>query len=266
MPVTSEVDRSESEAGGSSLPINELFASLQGEGRLVGVPSTFVRTSGCNLRCWFCDSYHTSWEPTHAWMAVDEVVEEVRTRDPDHVVLTGGEPTIHEESFELLRRLAEDHHLTVETNGTVVPPEGTPIDLVSVSPKLASSTPTPERAPEAAGDAADDAEPARDWADRHEANRIDIDALATLVERYESQLKFVVTGRDDMAEITDLVDRVRDAANADVPNDEVLLMPEGRTREQLAGTRETVAELAVEYGFRYTPRIHVDLWNDAPET
>ncbi|WP_348610018.1 7-carboxy-7-deazaguanine synthase QueE [Halobaculum rarum] len=275
MPVTSEVHATDAAPEGSVLPVNELFASLQGEGRLVGVPSTFVRTSGCNLRCWFCDSYHTSWDPTHAWMAVDEIVEEVRARDPDHAVLTGGEPTIHEESFELLDRLADDHHLTVETNGTVVPPEGTPIDLVSISPKLASSTPTPERVPEAALGADDrdrdgggdgHVDLADDWADRHEANRIDINALATLVERYESQLKFVVTGRDDMAEITELVDRVRDAASVDVPNDEVLLMPEGRTREQLAGTRETVAELAVEYGFRYTPRIHVDIWNDAPET
>ena len=262
MPVTSEVGRPDAAPDGPALPINELFSSLQGEGTLAGVPSTFVRTSGCNLRCWFCDSSHTSWEPTHAWMAVDEVVAAVDARDPDHVVLTGGEPTIHEESFELLGRLDDDHHLTVETNGTVVPPAGTPIDLVSISPKLASSTPTPERLPEdatAAGDAAG-------WTERHEAARIDVAALAALVERYESQLKFVVTGRDDMGEIIDLVNRVRDAASVPVPDDEVLLMPEGQTRGQLTGTREAVADLALEYGFRYTPRIHVDLWNDAPET
>ncbi|MFC7070690.1 7-carboxy-7-deazaguanine synthase QueE [Halobaculum lipolyticum] len=272
MPVTSEVDRPETAPDGPALPINELFASLQGEGVLAGVPSTFVRTSGCNLRCWFCDSYHTSWEPTHAWMAVDEVVAAVDERDPDHVVLTGGEPTIHDESFELLRRLDDDYHVTVETNGTVVPPADVPIDLASISPKLATSTPTPERppagvAPTAEGD--DDGAPgvdAGEWTERHEANRVDVDALATLVDRYESQLKFVVTGRDDLPEIVDLVERVRDAASVPVPDHEVLLMPEGQTREQLAGTRTTVAELAAEYGFRYTPRIHVDLWNDAPET
>ncbi|QZP38028.1 7-carboxy-7-deazaguanine synthase QueE [Halobaculum magnesiiphilum] len=276
MPVSDEVDASTTAPEGPALPINELFASLQGEGKLAGVPSTFVRTSGCNLRCWFCDSYHTSWEPTHAWMGVEDVVAAVDERDPDHVVLTGGEPTIHEESFELLRRLGDDYHLTVETNGTVVPPEDTPIDLASISPKLATSTPTPDRPPAGAGgdgvaDAADaeaaDADPkATDWTERHEANRIDVDALVTLVERYESQLKFVVTGPEDMSEITDLVEHVRDAASVQIPDHEVLLMPEGQTREQLAETRTTVAELAAEYGFRYTPRIHVDLWNDAPET
>jgi 7-carboxy-7-deazaguanine synthase len=262
MPVTSEVDRPDAAPDGPALPVNELFSSLQGEGTLAGVPSTFVRTGGCNLRCWFCDSYHTSWEPTHAWMAVDEVVAAVDARDPDHVVLTGGEPTIHDESFELLRRLDDDHHLTVETNGTVVPPAGTPIDLVSISPKLASSTPTPDRVPEAATAASE----AAGWTKRHEAARVDIAALAALVERHESQLKFVVTGRDDMGEIIDLVNRVRDAASVPVPDDEVLLMPEGQTREQLTDTRESVADLALEYGFRYTPRIHVNLWNDAPET
>jgi len=269
MPVSEEVDRADAAADGPTLPVNELFASLQGEGRLAGVPSTFVRTSGCNLRCWFCDSYHTSWEPTHARMTVDDVVEAVRSRDPDHVVLTGGEPLIHDASAELLDRLGAEYHLTVETNGTVVPPADAPIDLASVSPKLASSTPTPERVPDAAADGdldAPDAANAEAWTDRHEANRIDVDALATLVDRYESQLKFVVTGRDDVPEIVDLLARVRDAASVPVPDEEVLLMPEGRTREELAGTRSTVAELAAEYGFRYTPRIHVDLWNDAPET
>jgi 7-carboxy-7-deazaguanine synthase len=94
------------EPAGDALPINELFYSLQGEGKLAGTPSVFVRTSGCNLRCWFCDSYHTSWEPTHAWLSVDEIVEEVRSYEKAaHVVLTGGEPLIHERSVELLERL-----------------------------------------------------------------------------------------------------------------------------------------------------------------
>jgi len=124
-----------------------VFYSLQGEGTLAGVPSVFVRTSGCNLRCWFCDSYHTSWEPTGAWRDVDSIIEEVHSHEQaNHVVLTGGEPLIHEESIELLERLAADgYHTTVETNGTIY--RDAPIDLASISPKLASSTPTPDRDP-----------------------------------------------------------------------------------------------------------------------
>ncbi|WP_254767606.1 7-carboxy-7-deazaguanine synthase QueE [Salinilacihabitans rarus] len=245
---------------GDALPINELFASLQGEGKLAGVPSTFVRTSGCNLRCWFCDSAHTSWEPTHAWLAVDDVVDEVRSRDPDHVVLTGGEPLVHEASVALLERLdARGYHVTVETNGTIH--REAPIDLASISPKLASSTPTPERVP---GGEHEDA--ARRWQRRHEAARIDLDALAALIEDYPFQLKFVVTDADDVPEIRDLLARLREAATAPIRDEDVLLMPEGATRERLAETRGRVADLALEHGFRYTPRLHVDLWNDAPET
>jgi 7-carboxy-7-deazaguanine synthase len=93
-----------------------------------------------------------------------------------------------------------------------------------------------------------------------------MDALGQLVTNYESQLKFVVTGTDDFAEITDLVERVRSQTQTAVPDNDVLLMPEGRTREELADTRTTVAELAMAHGYRYTPRLHVDLWNDAPGT
>jgi 7-carboxy-7-deazaguanine synthase len=236
-----------------ALPINELFYSLQGEGCLAGVPSTFVRTSGCNLRCWFCDSYHTSWEPAGDWMGIEEVLTKIDERGADHVVLTGGEPLIHDASEVLLTRLAErGYHTTVETNGTVVP--DAPVDLASVSPKLASSTPTPEKDPKGEGE----------WAERHEARRIDLDALATICERYDHQLKFVVTGPDDMSEITDLLTRLRERVT--VRDKDVLLMPEGATRERLDETRNTVADLAMEYGFRYTPRLHVDLWNDAPGT
>lgn len=257
MPVNA-TDHSDEDSSveGPALPINELFYSLQGEGRLAGTPTVFVRTSGCNLRCWFCDSYHTSWEPKHAWMDIDSIVEEVQAYEQaTHVVLTGGEPLMHDESELLLEKLdAAGYHTTVETNGTFDP--DAPIQLASISPKLASSTPTPERAPTDAGE----------WADRHEDKRIDMEALTGLIESYEYQLKFVVTGPEDMSEINDLVTRIRAESTESVPDTSILLMPEGQTREQLASTRDTVAELAMEHGYSYTPRLHVDLWNDAAGT
>ncbi|MFT4884343.1 MAG: 7-carboxy-7-deazaguanine synthase [Natronomonas sp.] len=259
MPVANDAD-AEAEVAvpedADGLPINELFCSLQGEGELAGVPSVFVRTSGCNLRCWFCDSYHTSWEPTGAWRSVEDVVDEVRSYDAaDHVVLTGGEPLMHEASVALLEELADyGYHTTVETNGTIY--RDAPIDLASVSPKLASSTPTPERAPKGDGE----------WTDRHEDRRIDLDALADLVDAYDYQLKFVVTGEVDLPEIEGLLGRVRDATETAVSDEDVLLMPEGTTREELNDNRTDVAELALEHGYRYTSRLHVDLWNDAPGT
>ncbi|QLK25674.1 7-carboxy-7-deazaguanine synthase QueE [Natrinema zhouii] len=264
MPVSDSVNlenaaeiegKAEDEESTEGLPINELFSSLQGEGTLAGVPSVFVRTSGCNLRCWFCDSYHTSWEPTHAWLGLEEILAKIESFDADHVVLTGGEPLIHEESVALLEELDErGYHTTVETNGTIY--RDAPIDLASVSPKLESSTPTPERDPSGEGE----------WEARHESDRIDMDSLARLVEDYDFQLKFVVTDAEDMPEILDLLAELRTVADAPISDDDVLLMPEGATRERLAETRTAVADLAMEYGFRYTPRLHVDLWNDAPET
>ncbi|WP_306057164.1 7-carboxy-7-deazaguanine synthase QueE [Natronococcus wangiae] len=262
MPVSDSVDRDvgdadrEGAAETDGLPINELFYSLQGEGTLAGVPSVFVRTSGCNLRCWFCDSYHTSWEPTHAWMDLEAIVDEIESHaEADHVVLTGGEPLIHERSVDLLEELDDrGYHTTVETNGTIY--RDAPIDLASISPKLESSTPTPERDPKGDGE----------WEERHENDRIDLETLARLVEEHPFQLKFVVTDADDVPEILELLADLRDVASVPIRNDDVLLMPEGATRERLAETRGRVADLAMEHGFRYTPRLHVDLWNDAPET
>lgn len=237
-----------------SLPVNELFYSLQGEGILAGVPSVFIRTSGCNLRCWFCDSYHTSWEPTGSWFSIEDIIEEVLAyENARHVVMTGGEPMVHEACVPLIRNLS-DHglHVTVETNGTIY--REAPIDLASISPKLESSTPTEELAPNGDGE----------WAERHERDRIDVDVLADLVDTYESQLKFVVTERADLEEIEEVVGRIRAQASSSIPDTDVLLMPEGTTREELNARRKEVASLATGLGFRYTPRIHVDLWDDAP--
>lgn len=263
MPVNADASdvhpSPDDEATDDGLPINEIFHSLQGEGKLAGVPSTFVRTSGCNLRCWFCDSYHTSWEPTHGWVSIDEVVSRVTEYEGTHVVVTGGEPMMQDELDRVLEAFAErGYHTTVETNGTIF--REAPIDLASISPKLASSTPTESRPP-AGGDANIGV-----WETRHEQQRLDFEALASLVETYEFQLKFVVTDREDIDEITDLVDELREVSSARIRDDDVLLMPEGTTRERLAETRDLTAELAMKYGYRYTPRLHVDLWNDAAGT
>lgn len=259
MPVNTDVrmvDEAASRDSESALPINELFYSLQGEGKLAGVPTVFVRMSGCNLRCWFCDSYHTSWEPIHAWIDLEDIVAEVQDYDvAEHVVITGGEPMIHDGVVDLLDSLHDaGYHTTVETNGTIY--RDTSIDLASISPKLQSSTPTQQRDPDGDGE----------WAARHDRRRIDMEALAALIEDCESQLKFVVTGRDDMPEIEQVIARIRETTTTTIPDDEILLMPEGKTRESLDESRTEVAALAQEYGYRYTPRLHVDLWNDAPGT
>src|ERR1700742_3220596 len=85
------------------LKISEIFYSIQGEGGLVGVPSVFVRASGCNLRCTWCDTPYTSWNPEGSNRTIAEIVEEVRRHPAKHVVLTGGEPMMFAESVELTK-------------------------------------------------------------------------------------------------------------------------------------------------------------------
>jgi 7-carboxy-7-deazaguanine synthase len=217
------------------LKIAELFYSLQGEGALVGVPSVFIRTSGCNLRCRWCDTPYTSWSPEGTDFDLDRIVDEVRAHPTRHVVITGGEPMIQPELVALTERLrALGLHITIETAGTVFQPVA--CDLMSISPKLANST------------------PAGTFAAPHDRLRIQPAVLTELMERYQYQLKFVVEKRADMDEIRDLV------ATLHAPTESVILMPEGTEPEPLAERGLWLAEICKDEGYRFSPRLHIDLW------
>jgi 7-carboxy-7-deazaguanine synthase len=86
------------------LRIAEIFHSIQGEGSLVGVPSVFVRTSGCNLRCVWCDTPYTSWHAEGDDWTLERIWAAVEAYPARHVVVTGGEPMIAREIVELRRR------------------------------------------------------------------------------------------------------------------------------------------------------------------
>jgi len=234
------------QAAPGSLPIAETFVSVQGEGRLAGVPSWFVRTSGCNLRCAWCDTPYASWRPEGSARTIDDLVREARASAVRHAVVTGGEPMIFEPIAALCTALRDAGlHVTIETAGTVW--RGVHADLMSISPKLANSTPAPEQ-----GGA---------WAQRHEARRIDLDALQRLIDAHpERQLKFVVAAPTDLAEIEALLARLHNWRNEDV-----LLMPEGVTPEALAA-RAWVVEACVERGWRYCPRLHIELFGNTRGT
>src|SRR5215469_4705193 len=175
------------------LKIAELFYSLQGEGALVGVPSVFIRTSGCNLRCVWCDTPYTSWAPEGPDLSLDQILDEVQSYPSRHVVVTGGEPMIAPEIIPLTERLRQiGLHITIETAGTVFKPVA--CDLMSISPKLTNSTP-------------DDSH----WAAQHDRVRINLEALTDLMKRYDYQLKFVVRAAEDLEEVRRLVSQLRAA-------------------------------------------------------
>src|SRR5580704_10769338 len=119
----------------STIKIAEIFYSVQGEGMLLGVPSVFVRLSGCNLRCKWCDTPYASWAPEGDDFMLGGLLANVRGYWSTHVVVTGGEPMITPMMPHLTRGLKElDLHVTIETAGTVY--QQVACDLMSISPKL----------------------------------------------------------------------------------------------------------------------------------
>jgi 7-carboxy-7-deazaguanine synthase len=221
--------------------IAEIFHSIQGEGLLAGVPYVFVRTSGCNLRCHWCDTPYASWKPEGPEMSVEQILLKVEEWNCSHVVLTGGEPMIAPDLPTLAAGLKKaGKHITIETAATVTP-GGIVCDLASLSPKLSNSTPPPEK------DSA--------WAKKHEATRLQPAVIAEWIQKYDFQLKFVVATEKDLAEIKNLLSRL-----PPVPFHQILLMPEGIDAKTLASRAAWLVEVCKREGFRFCPRLQIELF------
>jgi 7-carboxy-7-deazaguanine synthase len=221
--------------------IAEIFHSIQGEGLLAGVPSIFIRTSGCNLRCHWCDTPYASWKPEGPEMSIEEILKKLTEWNCDHIVLTGGEPMIAPDLPELATALKKQKkHITIETAGTILP-NSIPCDLASISPKLSNSTPSSERDPA--------------WAKKHEAIRLQPEVISEWIRKYPFQLKFVVSSENDLAEIKDLLSRL-----PPVPLHQILLMPEGIDVKTLATRSPWLVDICKREGFRFCPRLQIELF------
>lgn len=223
--------------------IAETFQSVQGEGRYAGTPSLFIRTSGCNLRCWFCDTPYTSWEPEGVQRSLDSLLDEVRAAECRHVVITGGEPLLVPQLVPLTQAIAElGRCITIETAGTVDLPVAA--GLMSISPKLDNSTPD---------------DPV--WRARHDRRRHRPAVIRRLTTDYDYQLKFVIDTPPDVAAVEQYL-----AEFPHVAADRVYLMPQARDRDTLRAKTDWLAPLAAARSWRVSPRLHIELFGNTRRT
>lgn len=234
----------------------EIFYSIQGEGQTAGYPSVFLRTSGCNLQCYWCDTDYT-WNfegtpyvhqndqipgyqkysrATHqVRLSIDDAIAEVRRYPCLNIIFTGGEPLLQSNAFtELMRRLRElnpSYRFEFETNGTRQPSGAIEAfqPRYNVSPKLANSR-------------------------MNAAQRLDEEVLRFFARCPRATFKFVCQTEADLGEVNQLVEQVG------VPIERVILMPEGTSPEQLAERRSWLIGKCLEFGYRFSDRIHVAVW------
>jgi 7-carboxy-7-deazaguanine synthase len=221
-----------------AMRIAEIYRSIQGEGLLTGTPSVFVRASGCNLRCWFCDTPYTSWLPEGQDMSTDEIVAHVEEWDTEHVVITGGEPMLFAELIPLSARLRAMHrHITIETAGTLYLPVA--CDLMSISPKFASSAPSAKSHPR--------------WYRRHERERHRPAVVRRLTAEYEYQLKFVIDSPTDLDDVAYYLQEI-----PQISRRRVLLMPQGIDQAQLEDRAVWLRPYCEAEGFIFCPRKQIE--------
>ena len=236
------------------MKVCESMNTLQGEGKYVGVPSYFVRTTGCNLRCAWknpdgsitkCDTPYSSWNPEAGEdMGAEQILDKLKGKLLTHIVITGGEPTLQADLPEVVKELVQEGYtITIETNGTryvELPKENV---LLSISPKLKTSYSQPNESFERK---------------LHERNNHFSENIKRYVdEGYEVQLKFVYNTPDDEEEIVSLLKEL-DC----VFDNQVWCMPQGITEEQFKQKQKEMFNVCMKKGWNYSPRLHIDVFGN----
>lgn len=220
------------------MKVNEIFYSLQGEGKLAGAASVFIRLAGCPLRCKWCDTKYAWDADAGTEMSADQIIQRVSQHPTHYVVVTGGEPMVSADVGLLVRALHKaGFHVTVETAGIEFISD-LPADLMSISPKLSNSTP-------------DNAE----LATAHEQKRFCPDVVSRLIVAYDYQLKFVVDTPGDLTEIAEYLGKLDN-----VNPYKIYLMPQAVAVDEYIEKSRWLADYCLQTGFAFTPRLQVLLW------
>ncbi|MFC5051242.1 7-carboxy-7-deazaguanine synthase QueE [Rubritalea spongiae] len=234
----------------------EIFHTLQGEGVSMGVPSIFIRSSLCNLHCTWCDTDYTwNWEGT-PWphendqvegykkfkksdyileCPIEEVAAQVQHFPCKNLILTGGEPLLQQDAWlaliNFLRSSDPSYRFEIETNGTQLPNSemAEAIDQFNVSTKLSNS-----------------GNPAK--------LRDNPKAMQWFAQSPKTWFKFVIQDPTDLAEMQEI------ELKYTIPRERILLMPEGRDEKTLHRRRLWLADLCRDHGYRFSDRLHIQLW------
>jgi 7-carboxy-7-deazaguanine synthase len=244
----------------TALSVSEQFLSIQGEGITVGVPAYFLRLRSCNLLCggkgtekdkqlhdgakWRCDTIEVWLKGTEK--SFDEIVKDFGgfmfldnlNRRTHHLVITGGEPLLHEEAFtafaaHVYAKITGSPFVEVETNGTISPDKISTsfVSQWNVSPKLSNSGMPSEK-------------------------RVNELAIENFLSTGKSIFKFVVANHADLMEVIKYW-----VKPYGIPKEKVLLMPAGDSRETLESVSQLVANFCANEGYRFSPRLHINIWN-----
>ena len=224
---------------------------------MTGTPSVFVRLSGCNLRCRYCDTPFAAAEAEGEYLSTQEVVKRVADHECSHVVITGGEPLLFADVAPLSRELKRRGlHVTVETAGTV--DLDVSCDLMSISPKLKNSTPLPCKVSERSGANGDDYCRISAIAQRHDRIRHAPDVIRRLIGGYDYQIKFVVDSVDDCLEVESYLGEF-----PEIDRSKVMLMPQGVEQKLLEEKARWIIPYCEKNGLAFCPRRQIEWFGGA---
>ena len=214
----------------AKINISEIFYSIQGEGLLAGRPSVFVRLAGCPLRCKYCDTEYALDSSAGTKMSIDQAIEKTMKYSPAYVVITGGEPMISPQISLLCQRIKEHNiHITIETAG-IKYVANLACDLMSISPKLSNA-----------------------YDNGQNKNRyLKIDRLKKLTANYNYQLKFVMDKIEDITEVHQILNDLKDFDRS-----KVLLMPQAKNISEYLKKSPLIVELCKANGFIFSPRLQL---------